>query len=222
MASEFPRSPKNLKGALVVFEAAIPVPTNLIVFQYNPEQVRRRIGAPARSSEDAPPGGGGAQGIRPPTETITLDIELDATDQLEFPSDHPLTAFTGLHAPLAALELLLYPPSSQIILNKVVTLAGGSILRSATAPLVLLVWGITRVLPVLVQSASIQEEAFDTKLNPIRAKVNLSLKALSYAELQQIGGPLGALGLVNQIAKEVLARANGVSATLELTAGISF
>jgi hypothetical protein len=77
-------------------------------------------------------------------------------------------------------------------------------------------------MPVLVQSASIQEEAFDTKLNPIRAKVNLSLKALSYAELQQIGGPLGALGLVNQIAKEVLARANGVSATLELTAGISF
>src|SRR5262245_47036369 len=100
MASEFPRSPKNLKGALVVFEAAIPVPPNLSDFQYTPEQVRRRTGAPPRSGEDAPPGGGGAQGIRPPTETITLDIDLDATDQLEFPDQHPLAAFTGLHAPL--------------------------------------------------------------------------------------------------------------------------
>jgi len=41
MPSDFPRSPKYLKGALVVFETRIPVPTNAIVFQYNPETVSR-------------------------------------------------------------------------------------------------------------------------------------------------------------------------------------
>jgi hypothetical protein len=223
MASEFPRSPRNLKGALVVFEAAVPVPTNIIVFQYNPETVRRRIGASSRTAEEnAPAGGGGGQEMQPPREMLTLEVELDATDRLEFPGQHPLTATTGLHAPLAALELLLYPPSTGIILNRVLSAAGSSIMRSATAPLVLLVWGITRVLPVTVASVQIHEQAFDTMLNPIRANVSLGLKALTYAELQQIGGPLGALGLVNQIAKELLARANGVSAALEVTAGISF
>ncbi len=222
MASEFPGSPNNLKGALVVFEAAIPVPTNLIVFQYNPEEVKRRIGSARRSSEEGREGGGGPQAMLPPQETFELEIELDAADQLEFPGENPLTVATGLHPTLAALELLLYPPSDQIILNKVLTLAGASILRSARSPFVLLVWGPARVLPVLATGLRIQEQAFDQLLNPIRAEVTLSLRALSYRELQAIGGPAGTLGLVNQIAKEVLARLNGVNAALNVTVGVSF
>ena len=37
MPSEFPGRPRLLKGALIVFDAPIPVPTNIIIFQYNPE-----------------------------------------------------------------------------------------------------------------------------------------------------------------------------------------
>ena len=48
------------------------------------------------------------------------------------------------------------------------------------APLTLLVWGPERVLPVRLSSFSITEEAYDTNLNPIRAKVELSLQVLSY------------------------------------------
>ena len=36
-----------LKGALVVFETAAPIPTNLIAFQYNPDSVSRTLRAAA-------------------------------------------------------------------------------------------------------------------------------------------------------------------------------
>ena len=57
MASEFPGSPMVLKGALVVFGAPVPVPTNLIVFQYNPDEMRRtfRQAAPAGDEADRAP-----------------------------------------------------------------------------------------------------------------------------------------------------------------------
>ena len=71
----------------------------------------------------------------------------------------------------------------------------------------LFVWGAQRVLPVRVTSLSITEEAYDTLLNPIRAKVDLSLYVLSYADLK-LTHPGYSLFLVHQIAKEVLATSN--------------
>ena len=44
MASDFPRSPKLLKGGLVVFASQTPGPApQVIVFQYNPEQMSRSL-----------------------------------------------------------------------------------------------------------------------------------------------------------------------------------
>jgi hypothetical protein len=45
-----------------------------------------------------------------------------------------------------------------------------------------LVWGKSRVVPVKLTSFSIAEEAFDTRLNPIAAKVELGLQVLTYME----------------------------------------
>ena len=45
-----------------------------------------------------------------------MSVELDATDQLE--AVNPLAVASGLHPTLAALELLLYPPSTQLILGE--------------------------------------------------------------------------------------------------------
>lgn len=42
MASEFPRSPKILKGALVAYQLPDLVPS-VIVFQYNPETLTRSL-----------------------------------------------------------------------------------------------------------------------------------------------------------------------------------
>ena len=47
----------------------------------------------------------------------------------------------------------------------------------------LFIWGYKRVLPVRLADFSITEEAYDINLNPIRAKVSLSLRVLSYNDL---------------------------------------
>jgi hypothetical protein len=43
MPSQFPNSPVLLKGTLVVFEKPLPMPTNTITFQFNPESMTRNI-----------------------------------------------------------------------------------------------------------------------------------------------------------------------------------
>ena len=221
MPSEFPRSPKLLKGALVVFETAIPVPTNLIVFQYNPETVTRSFQPVGSTGGDPSAGAGDTQHVPlPPLESFQMKVELDAADQLE--ASNPLAVGVGLHPTLAALELLLYPPSTQLILNKALSLLGSSIISPATSPMVLLVWGAPRVLPVRVTSVGITEQAFDTILNPIRAEVTLGLRALTAVELRAAGPPFDTLAIVNHIAKEVLARANIVNSVQQITTMLPF
>jgi hypothetical protein len=73
--------------------------------------------------------------------------------------------------------------------------------------MILFVWGPTRVLPVRLTGLTITEEAYDTLLNPTRAKVELSLGVLSYNDLK-LTSPGQALFLVHQITKEVLATTN--------------
>jgi hypothetical protein len=221
MASEFPRSPRLLKGALVVFETAIPVPTNLIVFQYNPETMTRSFRPVGGGSRDPSPRAGDSRHVLlPPLESFQMKVELDAADQLE--ASNPLARAVGLHPTLAALELLLYPPSTQLILNKALSLLGSSIISPAQTPMVLLVWGAPRVIPVQVTSVGITEQAFDQILNPIRAEVTLGLRALTPVDLARAGAPFDTLAFVNHIAKEVLARANIVNSVQQITTMLPF
>jgi hypothetical protein len=215
MSSDFIGSPRLLKGALVVFEALKPVPTNIIAFQYNPDQVSRqfqqvRCGPAPNPCRNA----GDTQRVLPPTESFRMSVELDATDQLE--SASPLAIASGLHPTLAALELLLYPPSTDIVLGKILAKIGSARVSPANAPLVLLVWGPLRVIPVRIESIAITEEAFDQLLNPIRAKVDLGMRTLTARELRTAGPPFNTLALVNQIAKEVLARTAAVTSVAEI------
>ena len=181
MPSDFPGSPRLLKGALVVFEAFVPVPTNLIVFQYNPDQVDAGFqqagggGAGAHPTRVAPPATRGACCRRPRASRWRSSSTRPTSSR----TSNPLAVATGLHPTLAALELLLYPPSTQLILDKVLAKLGSARVSPAKVPLVLLVWGPLRVLPVRVESVTITEQAFDPLLNPIRAKVDLGLRTLS-------------------------------------------
>src|SRR5436190_15927733 len=149
-----------------------------------------------------------------------MTVELDATDQLE--EGNELAVATGLHSTLAALELLLYPSSVDLILDKALAIVGSSRIKPGRVPIVLLVWGPLRVLPVRVESVSITEEAFDPLLNPIRAKADLSLRTLTEKELRVAGPPFDTLAFVNLIAKEVLARGAGISAIADVAGSGSF
>ena len=189
MPSDFINSPRFLKGALVAYDSQTPgSQARVIAFQYNPEQMKRSLEKKAVESK-----GGSSQASKedvlraagPPSESIQLTIVLDAAEQLSEPDRNKVVIENGLYPILSTLEMLLYPPTS--IVHDIESQAGKgqAQISPADLPLVLLVWGKTRVVPVLLSSFSINEESFDVNLNPIRAKVDLSMKVLTYLELKK-------------------------------------
>jgi hypothetical protein len=200
--TSFPGSPRLLKGALIGVDIMNPL-ASVVVFQYNPDTMTRRL-------EPRVAGGDGEHGeafrlAGPPKETITASIEIDATDQLE--QANPLAVVSGISPTLAALEMMLYPKSALVIANTILAAVGTVEVIPAEGPMILFVWGPTRVLPVRLTGLTITEEAYDTLLNPTRAKAELSLQVLSYNDLK-ITSPGNALFMVHQITKEVLATTN--------------
>ena len=209
-----PLSPRMLKGALVGMDPFNPV-ASIIVFQYNPDTMTRRL-EPRTNSGD----GERAEPFRlsgPPKETITLSVEIDAVDQLA--DENPLALASGISPTLSALEMLVYPKSALVVANAVIAAAGGIEVIPVDGPMVLFVWGPTRVLPVRVTGISITEDAFDTLLNPIRAKVELTLLVLSYHDLG-VASPGGALFMTHQITKELLASSNIFNSAADLGGGL--
>ncbi len=71
-------------------------------------------------------------------------------------------------------------------------------------PFTLLVWGPKRVVPVRLTEFSITEEAHDTRLNPIRAKVSLGLRILNYNDFP-VTHPGFSMFMAHQVMKEVMA-----------------
>jgi hypothetical protein len=234
--ADFPGRPLLLKGALVVFDTSVPVPTNLIVFQYNPETMTRKIGQPAGGPQA---GGGGSANqcttagdtgdtLLMPEEDYSLSVDLDATDQMEL--DDSVTRVVGLHPALAALELMLYPPSQDVLLNKVLARVGSAFVKPSRVPVVLFVWGAARVVPVIVKSLTVTESAYDQLLNPIQAKVDLEMRSMTQSELKAAGILFEGLSYVNLVAKEVLGRlqvaglirANAVNAVKAIKGNLPF
>lgn len=213
MTQGLPRSPRVLKGGIVAYQFPEHLPT-IIVFQYNPDEVSRSIQAGSSS------GGGRGDANRlngPPQETLTFSVEIDAADQLEQPASNVVTVHNGLHPVIAALEQLLYPAYPMVIANEALALAGGAFILGEQAPLAFLVWGARRVLPVQLQSLSIKEEAFDQKLNPIRAKADLTLKVMTYRDLD-VTNPGYWVYLASFTQKEVMAALNTFSDTTGIQA----
>ncbi|MBP6787054.1 MAG: hypothetical protein KA170_05655 [Candidatus Promineofilum sp.] len=214
----FPNSPRLLKGALVAIDPLRPLPT-VIVFQYNPETLTRRIEA-RTSGGDAGGGGDRTEVLRlagPPKETITLAAEIDGSDEVG--GLHAGRLATGIYPTLSALEMLLYPASSVVIAKAAQAAAGVLDILPPEAPLVLFVWGAERVLPVRLESFSITEEAHDALLNPVRAKVDLSLQVLSAHDFKQ-SQPGFSLFMAHHIAKELLASSNIFNSVQSLGAGL--
>lgn len=197
--STFPGSPRTLKGAIVALDIFNPV-ASVVVFQYNPEKLTRSI-SPQIGSE----GGSRSEVLRlkgAPKETISAEIMIDATDQLE--KADPKAASMGIYPQLSALEMLIYPKSSLVIANTLLSLAGTLAILPPQAPLTLFAWGPSRVVPVVVESMSITEDLHDVSLNPIRARISLGLRVLTYDDL-----PVTHLGygifLAHQVVKETFA-----------------
>ena len=201
-ATTFPQSPKLQRGSLIAVDQDSGDWTER-QFQYNPDTLTRRLTPQIVTNNFDQKEALRLKG--PPQETISLEMEIDATDPVD-KGDSTATQM-GIHPTLAALELLVYPKSSDVFDREQLAANGIIEITPFDAPLVLFVWGNKRKLPVRLTSFSITEEAYDTALNPIRAKVDLSLLVLSYYDLK-ISNPGYSIFLAHQIAKEVMATSN--------------
>lgn len=207
--TSFPRSPRLMKGAIVSLNLPNPIP-NVIIFQYNPATLQRSVQARTQgggASGGSAEGQGGQQvgdmKLRGAAiETITLNVEIDATDQLE--RGDGLAADVGIYPQLSSLEMLIYPSSIRVLANLALSLAGVIEAIPPSAPFTLFIWGPKRILPVKIATMTISEQAYDTSLNPIRAQVSLSMRVLTYSDL-----PVDHVGhhlfLAHQIVKETMA-----------------
>jgi len=199
-------SPRLIKGGIVLIDAVSGAVLKVIALQYNPDTLSRTL--QVKAVPTASEGGDRAEALRlkgPPVETIKLDAEIDATDQLE--KADPTAASSGVHPQLAAMEMITYPSSEQLIANNAQQQSGTLEIIPMEAPLALFVWGKTRVLPVRITDLSITEEAFDENLNPIRAKVSLSMRVLSVDDLG-FDSKGGSVYMAYQLQREQLATRN--------------
>jgi hypothetical protein len=201
--SAFPNSPRLIKGGIVLVDPDSGAVQRIIVLQYNPDTLTRSL-----QPQGVKEGGDRSEALRltgPPIETIKLDAEIDATDQLET-ADARATS-VGIHPQLASLEMIAYPSSAQLQANNALEQSGALEIAPVMAPLSLFIWSKNRVVPVRLTDFSITEEAFDPNLNPIRAKVSLGMRVLSVNDLGfNVKG--GSLFMAYQQQKEKLAALN--------------
>ena len=171
-----PISPGNIRGGLVLLDPVTSQLLRVIQLQYNPDTLTRTLQIKGAGQES----GDHMEVMRlkgPPVETIKLEAEIDATDQLAAGDTTAMTL--GIHPQLAALETMVYPSSATLLSNNVAASAGNIEIAPVQAALTLFVWSRNRILPVRITELSITEEAFDTNLNPMRAKVSLGMHVLS-------------------------------------------
>jgi hypothetical protein len=194
--TSYGRAARPLRGGLVRIDPVTRTVVDAVGFQYNPDTITRTLQPRSPAAE----GGDRLEATRftgPPHETVKFDAELDAADALEKPDDagNRATATHGLLPALAVLERLITPPVDQLVAADALMDRGQLEILPVEAPLTVLVWSPERVLPVTISSLTITEEAFDTRLRPIRAKAAVECKVLTNEDL-----PHGHLGVALYLA----------------------
>jgi len=142
----FPNSPRVLKGGLVLIDPDTSAVQRIITLQYNPDTLTRSLQPQAVKDS-----GDRSEALRltgPPVETIKLDAEIDATDQLEFPGQNTNTVQFGIQPQLAALETVVYPASTRLLSNNAMAAAGMLEILPMVSSLSLFIWSRSRIVPV--------------------------------------------------------------------------
>lgn len=191
--SGFKNQPKIVRGAFVEF--GLSIPPLFVVFQYNPEQLRRnrslRVSVPNEANntprsetlchtEEDLLEIQKRQRVDVRPETISFELRLDATDKLE--EGDAITSQFGILPQLTTLELMVHPKGESLLGAAVSSLLGESegfsFTKGENPPLILFIWGIKRVLPVNITSLNITETAFSTDLNPLHATASVNLEVI--------------------------------------------
>jgi hypothetical protein len=199
-----PLSPHLLRAGIVTLDPLTTALKSVIALQYNPDSLSRTLQIQAVQ--------GAQEGTRvdalrlrgPAVETMKIEAELDASDQLEFPNQNPNTVQFGLLPQLAQLEMLVNPTVERLLNDDAMANAGSLEIIPLEQALTLFVWSRSRVVPVRITDFSITEEAFDPNLNPIRAKVSLGMRVLNVDDIG-FGTPGGHIFMAYLTNKQQLA-----------------
>jgi hypothetical protein len=219
--STFPNSPRLVKGGIVTMDPDTSALKSVIALQYNPDTLTRTLQIQAvQGAQD----GTRVDALRlrgPAVETIKIDAELDATDQLEFPQQNPTAVKFGLQPQIAQLEMLVNPTVETLLSDDQMANAGQLEIIPLEQALTLFVWSKSRVVPVRITDFSITEEAFDPNLNPIRAKISLGLRVLNVDDLgfAHPGGRMYMTYLTNK--QQLAAKATSVAISVLGLGGLS-
>jgi hypothetical protein len=205
-----------LRGALIEYGTDLigPIP-NVVIFQYNPESLSRVLQIPPRPS--------GAtqrettQAGEHTFEKISFKAHFSAANLLA--DDKVLARTFGIGPQLSALEKMVLPSSKLAgLVGAAIDAIGSAISGAGTPPAaqpiprekyprILFIWGLTRVLPVTIDSMTIGELEYDAALNPLRAEVDISLSVIAVDGCSDDVLAKGALAFTT-IAKEAQAVAN--------------
>jgi hypothetical protein len=204
-----------LRGALIEYGTDLvgPIP-NVVIFQFNPESLARTLQIPARPT--------GAtqrettQAGEKTFEKISFTAHFSAANMLD--EGKALAEMFGIGPQLAALEKMVLPSSKLAGLVGAAIDAIGGALGAGDAkpaqpiprekyPRILFIWGLTRVLPVTIDSMSISELDYDSVLHPLRAEVQIMLSVISVDDCSDDVLAKGALEF-SMLAKEAQAMAN--------------
>src|SRR5688572_117295 len=141
----FPGSPRLVKGGLALLDPQTSAIQRIITLQYNPETLSRTLQIQGIGAES----GDRLEALRlkgPPVETIKIDAEIDATDQLEFPDQNTSVTQSGIYPHLAALETIVYPTSAKLQQDIALSASGTMEIVASESPLLLFIWSKNRVL----------------------------------------------------------------------------
>lgn len=205
-----------LRGALIEYGTSLigPIP-NVVIFQFNPESLSRSLEIPPR------PGGAtpreATQAGEKTFEKITFKAHFSAANMLD--EGKVLAQLFGIGPQLAALEKMVLPSAKLAgLLGAALDAIGGALggggdsapaqpIPREKYPRILFIWGLTRVLPVTIDSMSINELEYDALLNPTRAEVDLQLSVIAVDDCSDDILAKGALEY-STLAKEAQAIAN--------------
>jgi hypothetical protein len=205
---------KYLRGALISFTETFPLPVpNLILFQYNPEQlVHSWSPSGLKTGDDGTAAGNPLAISGEPGESFSFSLFMDANDSIadDGPIGEALATVSGVATRIAALEMLLFPtaPRGGGLLGSVsaaLSLGAGGLatggaakantpVPAATLPTVLFIWGPGRIVPVRVSTLSFTETLYNSLLLvPTHAEATVTLQVLTSAQVAVVDGTLGAL-----------------------------
>lgn len=180
-----PSTPKIIRGAFVAFYSKSSQPRT-IVFQINPESIKRNLLPPQQKKKFSE-----LKGVR---ERISFVLSVDENMGDDYFVKNEEGISYGVLPFLSAIELLVYPA---VVINDEVSTSSGSLgfidrifsrvnifrrNRNNALPFVSLLFGAQRIIPVKIQSIKIIEQAFDNTLQPIRASVKIEMDALTEQE----------------------------------------